>query len=110
MSDVPIAALRWAVEAGPEEVEILARILRDVNEGGPLERDAITGLPLIPADGSTRQAGIVRVLQSRSCWLPIDARRRVAEGNPPDDCPRCGGCSDDCPLDGTNWRLCAHAR
>ena len=56
MSDVlgqlPITALRWAVEAGPEEVEGLARILRD----------AITGLPLVPADGSTRQAGIVRLL------------------------------------------------
>ena len=57
-----IAALQWAVEAGPEEVEDLARILRDVNKGGPLERDAITGLPLVPADESTRQAGIVRVL------------------------------------------------
>ena len=59
LGQLPIAALQWAVEAGPEEVEDLARILRDVNEGGPLERDAITGLPLVPADESTRQAGIV---------------------------------------------------
>ena len=44
LGQLPIAALQWAVEAGPEEVEDLARILRNVNEGGPLERDAITGL------------------------------------------------------------------
>ena len=36
LGQLPIAALQWAVEAGPEEVEDLARILRDVNEGGPL--------------------------------------------------------------------------
>ena len=110
LGQLPIAALQWAVEAGPKEVEDLARILRDVNEGGPLERDAITGLPLVPADESTRQAVIVRVLQGRSYWLPFDARLGVAVGNPPDNCPRCGGRSADCPIGGPNWRLCAHAR
>ena len=51
LGQLPIAALQWAVEAGPEEVEDLARILRDVNEGGPLERDAITVVFSEPVTG-----------------------------------------------------------